>query len=80
MQEFEYEKLIKASRKIYMLKDVRNGLKAKRRTTNLSQNQSLQNKSMSPLKKERSTVAPKIPSTQPTPASQVEEKTEMKMV
>ena len=37
MQEFEYEKLLKASRKIYNQRDSRNS-KAKRRITNLSQN------------------------------------------
>lgn len=36
--EHEYEKLLKASKKILMQKDVRHGSKAKRRVTNLSQN------------------------------------------
>lgn len=36
MQEFEYEKLLKASRKIYNNRDSRG--KTKRRITNLSQN------------------------------------------
>ena len=41
-QEFEYEKLLKASRKIYAQKDQRYASKAKqRRITNLSQNQQL---------------------------------------
>jgi len=38
MKEFEYEKLLAASRKIYEKKDQRSTAKAKRRVTNLSQN------------------------------------------
>jgi len=62
MQEFEYDKLLKASRKIYNQKDARHGSKAKRRTTTISQN-----KSLSPNKRDRTNLASKIASAHPIP-------------
>ena len=52
----EYEKYCKASRKVFMNRDPRYGSKVKRRLTNMSQNQQMVTKSVSPSKKERTKV------------------------
>ena len=54
----EYERLLKASRKLFMNRDTRYGSKVKRRLTNMSQNQPMVTKSVSPQKKDRPKAAP----------------------
>ena len=52
-KQAEYDKLLKASKKIFMQNDPRFGSKSKRRQNNMSANQPAQNKSNSPVKRER---------------------------
>ena len=52
----EYERYLKASKKVWLNKETRYGSKLKRRLTTVGPNQPMMTKSVSPQKKERTKV------------------------